>query len=420
MGKLNVLHLHRMGDPQYRRESVRTLEYMIKEVATDINCLVHDTDLPFPEYLKEIDYHLIVLGPTFLCNRYYPTKLKKTLSKYRFIASSNACKIALPQDDYDCSSILDQWMVDWNIDLVYSVCPNNWDVLYPNYSQKGQIKLGYTGYISESWIRSWAKPKPRDDRRIDVSYRASNLPANFGSVGQLKGDIARRFTSSLPSNDLYLDISVDPQDMIPGNRWHNFLEDSKFCLVTPSGSSLLDPKGEFRKRVNNFCKKFPNATFEDIASECFPGEDKRFLFTAISPRNIEAALSETVQIATPGTYSGLMQPIEHFIPLEESCSNISSVLTMMRDKFLIRKISRDCKDAILAEPRLQTKNIVYEILSFAENTSTTRNIQETPQKQIEQLFERYYTHLEVLADSFWFKRRLIRTFLIKIKTSMNL
>jgi hypothetical protein len=58
MRRLNVLILHRMGDPRYYRESVRALEYMIPECRADINSIVHDCDLPFPEYLKKIEYHL--------------------------------------------------------------------------------------------------------------------------------------------------------------------------------------------------------------------------------------------------------------------------------------------------------------------------------------------------------------------------
>ena len=149
---MNVLILHQMGDPRYRIEAVRSLEYMIPENRPDLSCIIHDADLPFPEYLKSIEFNLIVLGPTFLCNRYSPFNLKKVLKSYDFIKHSNACKIALPQDDYDCSSLLDDWMVEWKIDRIYTVCPENWNVLYPKASKNIQIKLGYTGYISDSWI----------------------------------------------------------------------------------------------------------------------------------------------------------------------------------------------------------------------------------------------------------------------------
>ena len=120
---MNVLCLHRMGDPNYRSEAVRALEYMIAEVRPDLNVVVHDSDVPLPSYMKDIDYDLIVLGPTFLCNRYYPKGLKAVLLEFEFIKHSSACKVALPQDDYDCSEILEDWLLDWDVSLVYTICP---------------------------------------------------------------------------------------------------------------------------------------------------------------------------------------------------------------------------------------------------------------------------------------------------------
>jgi hypothetical protein len=406
MRRLNVLILHRMGDPRHYREAVRTLEYMIPECRADINCIVHDCDLPFPKYLKEIKYHLIVLGPTFLCARYHHKSFVKVLHEFDFIRKSRACKVAMPQDDYDCSAILDEWMLLWSVDLVYTVCPENWSVLYPTFLRFGEVRLGFTGYISDSWIEAWKYPKPYSKRSIDVSYRASTLQANFGRLGRLKSDIAGMFLSLIPSGKKHLDISVDPKDMIPGSKWHSFLEDSRFCLVTASGSSLLDTNGEFRQKVNDFYLKNPKASFEEIERECFPNQDGKYIFTAISPRNIEAALTETVQIATPGSYSGLMHPLEHYIPLNEDCSNINEVLLMMDDLKLVEQMKQKCKKAILGEARLRRSVIVDEIINFAESVVAKRNIISTGQDEVEKKFGRYKKEVKRIALRFWFLRRI--------------
>ena len=311
-----------MGDPNNWLESVRTLEYMFADARRDLNIVVHDSDVPFPNYMKDINYDLIVLGPTFLNNRYSRKKLKTIFLNFEFIKHSNACKVALPQDDYDCSEILEDWLIDWDVNLVYSVCFEHRFILYPRLNKKGIIRKGYTGYISEDWIDFWKSPKPTEQRSIDVSYRASKLSANFGSLGQLKWEIAERFLKAIEGlNNMKLDISIDPKDWISGKHWHHFLENSKFCLVTASGSSLLDPKGDIRFCANQFVAYNPNASFREIEMKCFAGNDNQNRYTALSPRNIEAALAETVQIATPGTYSELMQPYEHFIPLLKN-SNI--------------------------------------------------------------------------------------------------
>lgn len=407
MSKINALVLHWMGDPRFYREAVRSLEYMLPETRPDVNCIVHDTDIPFPEYLKEVDYDLIILGPTFLCNRYYPVCLQRVIKEYDFIKYSSACKVALPQDDYDCSAILDNWMTDWGVDCMYAVIPDHWDLLYPKFSKNKLIKLGYTGYISEKWIDSWKNPKPFSQRKIDVSYRASKLPANFGSIGQLKWRIAENFLQGIGTNQegYQLDISVNPKDMIPGDAWHSFLENSKFCLITPSGSSLFDEFGTIRNCVQVYTSKFPNASFDEIENHCFQGQDRKYELTAISPRNLEAALSKTVQLATPGSYSGLMTPFDHYIPLEENCSNIKDVLDNMRDETLVTRIQENCRETMLSEKRLRIRTIADEIIELTKDVVSLRKSIGSDQHSIDRKFKKYHLETEQRSKEFWKSKR---------------
>ena len=62
-------------------------------------------------------------------------------------------------------------------------------------------------------------------------------------------------------------------------------------------------------------KKNPRANFKEVSEKCIPKENGKYVFTAISPRNIEAALAETVQIAIPDDYSDFLSPYEDYIPL---------------------------------------------------------------------------------------------------------
>ena len=43
-------------------------------------------------------------------------------------------------------------MCDWGVHYIYTVCPDNWHLLYPSSIANAEIKLGYTGYISDKWI----------------------------------------------------------------------------------------------------------------------------------------------------------------------------------------------------------------------------------------------------------------------------
>jgi hypothetical protein len=384
---------------------------MIPDNRPDLNCFVHDAFMAFPEYLKDVDYHLIVLGPTFLCNRYSIKSLKKTLREYAFIGELRACKIALPQDDYDCSALLDKWMLQWNVDRIYTVCPEHWGTLYPNSIKFIDIALGYTGYISNNWIEAWKTPKPHNSRKIDVSYRASKLPACFGSMGKIKWQIADRFKEAIgEDSDLNLDISIDPSDLIAGKAWHSFVEDSKFCLATPSGSSLLDPYGKVRESINNHLLLHPNASFEELERHCFPDSDRKYVFQTISPRNLEAALAETVQIATPGGYAGLLKPYQHYLPLAENCSNIFEVREAMMDTSLIKKIKKDCKEMLLSEPRLRSSVFADEMITYAQSVSYLRHIPEANPSKASHLLNKYNAEISSIEKEHWEKYRLKQRF----------
>ena len=394
-----------MGDPLTAREAVRTLEFMIPEARPDIDCVVHDTALPLPEELTHFPWDLIVLGPTFLCARYDNARFVKVLQDFEWVRDSKACKVALPQDDYDCSAMLDNWMVDWSVGFIYTVCPDNWEVLYPKSSRNAEIRLGYTGYISDSWLKTWENPKPIDERSIDVSYRATKLPANFGQIGQLKSDIAQNFVDRFPeSSNWELDISTDPRATIPGVAWHLFMEDSKFCLVTPSGSSILDSWNKIRRCVQIFTALRPNAPFGAVEKHCFPGIDGEHVFTAISPRNIEASLAQTAQLAVVDSYSGLMEPYVHYIPLDPECSNIDEVLAAMDDRQLVERLRRQAKGAILSMDRLRTKAIVNEIVSLA-GVSPAQVGSESPRKDFERIKNVHEEKVMSISDDFWQHQR---------------
>ncbi|WP_173506634.1 hypothetical protein [Marinobacterium sp. xm-d-530] len=377
---------------------------MFKECLPEHNCIVHDADIPFPEYAKDIDYHLIILGPTFLCDRHLPQRLEHTKSVYDFIRASDACKVALPQDDYDSSAILDSWLFDWQVDYIYPVCPENWDLLYPKSSQKASLRLGYTGYIDETWVEQWKSVRPSTERSIDISYRTHSSSANRCHLRNLKYAIADRFKAESDKLDhqLVIDISNRTSDTIPGARWHEFLMNSKFCIVTPSGSSLLDPYGDYRRCV----EKYPLASYSEASENCYAGVDKQVVFTAISPRNIESGLAETIQLATPGSYSGLMEPYVDFIPLEEDCGNLREVFQYMSDDKLVAKIGSSFKEKILSENRLLRSTIVAEIAELAWDKANLASRSLSVSRNDLVLSKRHAAESGLASYFFWNKVRI--------------
>ena len=402
---LTILILHNLGDPLGWRAAVRDLEYLLPDHAPAHNYLVHPAEQPLPPFVKDLRFHAVILGPTFLCARYTPHGLASAREAYDFIGDSDAFKIALPQDDYDCSALLDRWMVDWRVDAVYPVIPDHWEVLYPQCAAAGRLHLGYTGYIADSWLQRFRDPKPARDRTIDVSYRARRLPPNFGRTGWLKGHIGELFEAHPATAGLRLDISTRDADLITGERWHDFIEDSKCCLATNSGSSLHDADGSIRACVERQLIKHPGASFEAIEERCFKGEDGRYLFAAISPRNIEAALARTVQLATPGPYSGILDANTHYLPLAPDCSNAADIVAMMGDAAITERVARQARDAVLAVPQLRATHHAARLIAQIEDGVSTRRIQASPAHEVQRVFERYRAEVTNTADAFWRRRR---------------
>ncbi len=363
MKRYKILCLHRMGAPWNRKQSTVDLEVFMPNYAPFHRYIVHDGSIRPPVYLSEITWDAILLGATFLCKVVSNNEFKKMLKNYAWIKSSSAVKFAFPQDEYNCSSRLDFLFKEWKVNYVYSCHPELKKLLYPEYQASGKVILGYPSYVSRDWVQRWRNPKKHSERTIDVSYRASQGLEKFGSLGKLKSEIGDRFKKATKNYSLALDISTLEKDHIPGEKWYSFLENSKFCLVSPTGSSLLSRDGEIAKKITQYKFKKPNADFTELEKNCFPKEDQKYIFTSISPRNIEAGLAETLQIGTFGSYAGIMKPNKDYILLEEDCSNIEEVISIMKNKKKVSKMIKSFKNKLLKNKEICLENHARDIIN---------------------------------------------------------
>lgn len=352
---MNILVLHKLGNPASAPHFLVRHVFSLKNNFPEHNYIYHDCHLPIPAWLKEVEFDAIVLDVTLLCVRWAPEDLfRKTLADLDFVRQSRCFKVAMPQDEYDCSAILDQWMVDWSVDIVYSVLSENHAALYPKYHKTGSIRLAFTGYLDESTLNI---PRlPFRSREIDIGYRARKLPAYFGRIGHQKEQVGVAVAQQAASRSLRADIKIGVEYSLHGTHWLEFLGNSKFTLGSNSGSSLMDPVGAIRRRVYDFVWRNPGARFEDIEAACFPGEDGRYEFTAISPRILEAAVMDSCQILVPGHYSGVFKAWEHYIPIAPDANDFDEVCKAMSDESLVLPMIARAREAILSHPQLRYAN----------------------------------------------------------------
>ncbi|TLS76042.1 hypothetical protein FE236_07875 [Mariprofundus erugo] len=334
---MNVLILHGLGKGFVGARST-SLDHILcfQRYAPEHEYVYIDIQEPVSYWLTEFPFDLIVIDGTFLCWRWVRPRslLDDIKEKYNWICNHPAVKIAFPQDDYDHSKVLDQWLYDLKVDCIYSVCTGHHDILYPLCSQTvGRIGMALTGYVDDALLkaREAYPPLPLQSRSIDIGYRARNLPAYFGRHGQIKVDLGRRFKEIAEGSKLRIDVSLDEKDVLTGAAWGDFLRDSKFTLGCESGSSVIDPEGEVRAAIEKYLIEFPGAPFEQISKDVLSGVDGVYVFSSISPRVFEASIFGSCQILVEGTYLDGMRPGEHYIEIKRDYSNVHEVLELVGD-----------------------------------------------------------------------------------------
>ena len=148
---MNILVLHGLGNDFARARGTSVAHLLcFEKYAPEHRYLYQDLARPVSSSLKQFPFDLILIDGTFLCWRWVrPRQLLEELkNRYEWIADHPAVKIAFPQDDYDHSQILDEWLDEWNIDFVYSACANHGTVLYPLVTAKpGKLVSALTGRL---------------------------------------------------------------------------------------------------------------------------------------------------------------------------------------------------------------------------------------------------------------------------------
>lgn len=389
-----VLVLSRIAQNGHRPLTLNSLEGAFERYLGDCHVVRINVLEAVPSELALTEWSAIILTSSFLFTRYYPRHLEALRDDFAWVAESGAVKIALPQDDYGSSFILDRWMVDWGVDVLLSVLPSHASILYPRLFSEDKIEGAYTGYVDEQWIDTLKPLKPFSDRAVDVSYRTAPPQFDTGSTGQLKLWIGPAFSASVGRpRGMAMSISARMSDYLSGASWHELLKDSRFCLGTPSGSSLHDPMGNIRRAIAWYELRHPRADFEEIAEACFQGQDGLHVMTALSPRNIEAALAETVQVAVPGDYSGLLEPGVHYIPFHQDLSNADEVADAMADSDVVDAIAANARSAILDTEELRLTRFVDRVAKLIENKSAGRGLKGITLAEVEQIKNELHANL---------------------------
>jgi hypothetical protein len=162
-----------------------------------------------------------------------------------------------------------------------------------------------------------------------------------------------------------IDISTRPSDTLAGDGWYRFLASCKYTIGVEGGASIHDRGGALKDRTEHFLSEHPDASFDEVEDKCFPGEDGKLAYYAISPRHLEACATRTCQILVEGDYNGILRPNEHYIELRRDLTNLDDVLDMVERDTERERLTHAAYRDVVASGTYTYEHFVREVETVA-------------------------------------------------------
>lgn len=322
---------------------------------------------PIPEYLRQVDFDLIILHTT-ATGRWFPDSLWRTLEPAGDLRSLGAPIVAMPQDEFLNTDQLIELVHRYDVRYLFSVAQESqWPLLYGRLDP-GQTTIHrvLTGYLDPGTLeRIGEMALALQARSLDIGYRAYESPPWLGRLGSRKAELARRFLRTAPMHGLEVDISTRPQDTLLGDAWYRFLLRCKYTIGVEGGSSILDHDGTVKQCTEAYLRRNPHAIFEEVEDVCFPGQDGTLQLASLSPRHLEACATGTCQVLIEGTYDGILKPGVHYIELCRDFSNLDDVIKIICEDRLREQIISNAYRDIVQSNKYTYKQFVDSVFRVA-------------------------------------------------------
>ena len=132
-------------------------------------------------------------------------------------------------------------------------------------------------------------------------------------------------------------------------------------LGVEAGVSIFDINNEIFPLYERFQAEHPDRSFEQVHAQLLAQYDGRGIYyRTISPRVFEAAAVRACQILYEGRYSGIVEPMVHYIPLKKDFSNFDEVLRLYRDADVRRELTENCHRDLIASGTYTYKRFIEE------------------------------------------------------------
>lgn len=257
-------------------------------------------------------------------------------------------KILFVQDEYDLTENTRAAIEQLEVNVVFTCVPPAYrESVYPSARfPRVRFVTTLTGYMPLHVGELKNVPSIRE-RNVSIAYRGRALPYFYGDLGQEKLTIAQRMRQACQDRRIASDIEWSEDKRIYGPAWPEFLVSAKATLGTESGCNLFDDDGQLRSAVAAYLREHPDASYEEVKQRVLGNRSEKPIMNQISPRFFEAIYFKTALVLFEGTYSGILKPWRHYVPLRKDFANLDTVFQHVRDdEFLQEMVDRTYADIV--------------------------------------------------------------------------
>jgi hypothetical protein len=267
------------------------------------------------------------------------------------LRTCGAYKILFIQDEYENTETTRRWMDLIGFHAVFTCIPDGQGrLVYPS-DRFPSLELvpTLTGFVPEE-LEYRTNVRPLAERPVVIGYRGRELPFRFGRLAYEKYQIGSQMRTICEQRSIPADIEWTEEKRIYGPQWYEFIANCRAVLGTESGSNVFDEDGSLTQAMDGALRQNPELTFEEMHRAFLTERDGQIRMNQISPRMFEAIALRTALVLFEGEYSGILQPVEHYIPLKKDFSNVDWVLNELDDVHRLEQmVDRAYRDIVKSE-----------------------------------------------------------------------
>lgn len=348
-------------------EMLACIQSLSSFAVTCLNLFHHRFDGGNLKLNSQIDldvYDVVIVHNSVAYNPNNVTSLDALLT--RKFADFEGVKVLFKQDENHLFRLTAEAIGRMRFDIVLTCLPERerTKIYDPDIvGEDVQFVQMLTGYVTPSMRSRFSVASAMEGRPIDIGYRGSIQPLEFGRLCYEKRQIGDEVLKRLEGQNLNLDISSRWEDRFGGEAWFDFLSRCNCILGVESGASIFDIDGDLERRKTAILQRLgpirEDTDYCESFLELLRDLEGNVSYNQVSPRHFEAAACGALQIMYPGEYSGIFHPNRHYVSLARDFSNLQDVIEQGLDPAVRRTIVESAFDEIVM-------NRDYWIESLAE------------------------------------------------------